>query len=242
MATDINAFVQFSDGTFAVLRKEGATAEAVTSLPTGGNGLAQVSSVEIGQAYTGKTAVAASIAVQTDSAQTGLFSYGYFLGPDGKIVCPVQGGGYSSTGLPKLAKPVKMTTGLTLQACFDTQADAVALAALAVYCACGTSDVFFVKAVDATKTAMVNKDGSSIGQALTDKKITKVYATYSATNGLNDNGDGNSGFYIESADGQLKGMYPPSCSLSPEAMIPYIDLAIPVHINQNDTLSVMAGV
>ena len=242
MATDIRAFVQFSDGTFATLLKEGATAESVTSLPTGGNGLAQVSGVEIGQAYTGKTAVAASIQVQTDSAQTGQFIYGYFLGPDGKIVCPVQGGSFSSTGLPKLAKPVKMTTGLTLQACFDAQADAVGLAALAVYCACGTSDVFFVKAVADTKTAMVNKDGSTIGQALTDKKITRVYATYSATNGLNDDGGGNGGYYIESSDGQLKGMYPPSVSVNPGQMIPFVDLAVPVTISQNDTVSVMAGV
>jgi hypothetical protein len=61
MATDIAAFVQFSDGSFASLLAEGATAETVTSLPTGGAQLNQVTGVEIGQAYEGKTAVAAWI-------------------------------------------------------------------------------------------------------------------------------------------------------------------------------------
>ena len=99
MATDLMGFVQFSDGTFASLLKEGATAEAVTSMPTGGTGLNQVAGVEIGQAYSGKMAVSASIICQTDDATTGAFAYGYFLGPDGKIIVPVQGSGYKSSGL-----------------------------------------------------------------------------------------------------------------------------------------------
>lgn len=241
MATDIAAFVQFSDGTFASLLKEGATAEAVTSLPTGGNGLNQVSGIEIGQAYAGKTAVCAAIKIQTDSATTGSFAYGYFLGPDGKIMCSVQGGGSQSTGLPRLKKPVRMSPGVTLQAAFDAEGDAVALASLAVYCADGTSDVFFVKAVADTKTAMVNKDGSSIGQALTSKVISCTYATYSATNGLNDDGGGVSAFYLESSDGQLKSMYPPTKGKGAE-VVSYMSDLRPVKIMQNDTLSVMAGV
>tara|TARA_Y100001938_G_C8082456_1_gene429970 strand:+ start:815 stop:1543 length:729 start_codon:yes stop_codon:yes gene_type:complete len=242
MATDIAAFVQFSDGTFASLLKEGATAEAVTSLPTGGNGLNQVSGIEIGQAYAGKTAICAAVRVATDSAQTGSFCYAYFLGPDGKIMVPVQGGGFRATGLPKLKKPVRMSPGVTLQAAFDATADAVALASLAVYCADGTSDCFFVKAVADTKTAMVNKDGSSIGQALTGKVISCTYATYSATNGLNDDGGGVGAFYLESSDGQLKSMYPPTNGGIGEVIVPYMSDLKPVRIMQNDTLSVMAGV
>ena len=241
MATDIMAFVQFQDGTFASLVKEGATAETVTSVPTGGNGLNQVSGIEIGQAYAGKIAVAAAIKVQNDSAQDGCFVNGYFLGPDGKIMVPVQGGGFASTGLPALKKRVMMQPGVTLQATFDIAADAVALASLAVYCTDGTSDVFSVKAVDATKTAMVNKDGNSIGQALTGKTISCAYGAYSASNGLNDNGDGVGAFYIESSDGQLKAMYPPGKGHN-EEVIPYISLPIGVKIHQNDTLSVMAGI
>lgn len=242
MATDIAGLVQFSDGTFASLLKEGATAETVTSVPTGGNGLNQVSGVEIGQAYSGKVAIAAMVRVQGDSAQTGSFSYAYFLGPDGKIIVPIQGGGFRGTGLPRLKKAVKMSTGVTLQACFDTTSDAVSLAALGVYCADGTSDVFFVKAVADTKTAMVNKDGSTIGQALDGKVLSCVYATYAGLNGLNDDGGGNHGFYIESSDGQLKAMYPPTNGAIGEVVVPYMSELMPIKINQNDTLSVMAGV
>ena len=155
---------------------------------------------------------------------------------------PVQGGGYKATGVPTLKKPVRMQPGVTLQAAFDAAADAVALASLAVYCSDGTSDVFFVKAVDAVKTAMVNKDGNTIGQALTNKVISCAYATYSAINGLNDNGDGVGAFYIESSNGQLKAMYPPNSSTHNELATPYISLPTGVRIVQNDTLSVMAGV
>ena len=241
MATDIAGFVQFSDGTFASLLKEGATAETVTTLPTGGTGLNQVSGVEIGQAYEGKTAVAASVRVITDAAVTGAFAHAYFQGPDGRIICPVQGGGYQASGVATLKKPVMMTTGVTLRATFDAQADAVALASLAVYCTDGTADNFSVKAVDATKTSMVNKDGSTIGQALTGKSIVCAYATYGSTKGLNDNGEGNGGFYIEKADGQLKMMHPPAVFASTNAMVPYVEYAKPVKIEQNDTLSIMSA-
>lgn len=241
MATDIAGFVQFSDGTFASLLKEGATAETVTSLPTGGTGLNQSSGIEIGQAYAGKFAVAASIKVVTDDDTSGAFAYGYFLGPDGKIIVPVQGGGYQSTGVPALKKGVRMAPGVTLQAAFDAGADAVALASAAVYCADGTSDVFFVKAVDAVKTEMVNKDGNTIGNSLTNRVISCVYATYSATKGLNDNGAGVSAFYLEKSDGQLKAMYPPGSARASSNMIDYISMPVGVRIEQNDTLSVMAG-
>ena len=242
MATDIMAFVQFSDGTFGSFLKEGATAEAVTSLPTGGVGLNQVSGVEIGQAYAGKTAIAAAVRVATDSAQTGAFQYAYFLGADGKIISPIQGGGFRATGLPRLKKPVRMAPGITLQAAFDATTDAVSLAALACYCSDGTSDVFFVKSVSGTKTPMVNKDGSSIGQALNGKVLSCVYATYSATNGLNDNGTGVGAFFVEASDGQLKAMFPPTNGSIGEEIVPYMDSFVPVRIVQNDTLSVTAGV
>ena len=93
MATDINAFVQFSDGTFGSLRKAGAPAETVPNVQPGGVGLAQVTSVDLGQAFVGKTLIAASVQVQTDDATTGVFCHAYVLGPDGKIRIPIQGGG-----------------------------------------------------------------------------------------------------------------------------------------------------
>ena len=242
MATDINAFAQFSDGTFGSFRKEGATAETVTNVPTGGTGLAQVSGVDIGQAFPGKTLVALGIQVQTDDATTGVFCNGYLLGPYGKIVCGLQGGGYGAQGLPKLLKPVQMAVGMTIQATFDASADAgTQLGSYVVYCADGTSDVFTAKGVSDTKTSMTNKDGSTIGQALAGKAIKCAYATYGSTKGLNDDGGGNGGFYIESADGQLKVMHPPAVFASTNAMVPYVEYAIPVRIEQNDTLSIMTG-
>ena len=242
MATDINAFGQFSDGTFGSFRKEGATAETVTNVQTGGVGLAQVSSVDIGQAYVGKTLVAMSVQVQTDDATTGVFCHAYILGPDGKIRVPIQGGGYGAQGLPKLKRPIVMEVGMTLQATFDAAADAATqLGSYAVYCSDGSSDVFTAKGVDATKTSMVNKDGSTIGQALTGKSIVCAYATYGSTKGLNDNGDGNGVFYIEKADGQLKMMHPPAVFASTNAMVPYVEYAQPVKIEQNDTLSIMSA-
>ena len=189
----------------------------------------------------GKQAVAAGVKVFQDDAVIGGFNYAYFLGPDGKIMVPVQGGGYQSTGIPTLKKPITMTTGVTLQACMDIKADAVALASLAVYCTDGTSDVFFVKAVDATKTAMVNKDGSTIGQALQNKALKCCYSTYSAEKGLSDNGAGVGGFYLESSDGALKGIFPPSAGVDDHSVVQYIELPRPIPIGQNDTLSVMAG-
>ena len=163
------------------------------------------------------------------------------LGPDGKIICPIQGGGFKATGLPPLSKPIRMQNGITIQATFDTVADAVGLASLACYCSDGTSDVFFVKAVNGTKTELVNKDSSSFGQALTGKVITKAYATYSAQNGLNDSGAGNLGLYVESSDGQLKYMFPCAQGAYVENVVPYIDLAVPMPVVQNDSLSVMAS-
>ena len=240
MATAIYGFVQFSDGTFASLANANVTAEQATDIQTGGTGLNQVSGVSIGQAYEGKVAIAASALVQTDDATTGQWCNSYFLGPDGKIICLVQGnGGSFGCGLYKLSKPVRMQTGVKFMGTWDAGADAVALASAGVYCSDGTADVFSVKAVDATKTAMVNKDGATIGQALAGKTIVNAYATYSADKGLNDNQAGVSAFYVESADGQLKLMLPPQ--RGSERNFWLMNGARPVKIDQNDTLSVMAG-
>ena len=242
MATDINAYAQFSDGTFAAFRKEGATAETVTSVPTGGTGFNQTSGKEIGEAYPKKVLVALGIQVQTDDATTGVFCNGYLLDPRGKIICGLQGGGYGAQGLPKLIKPVQMEVGMTIQATFDAAADAATqLGSYVAYCMDGTVDVFSAKGVDGTKTSMTNKDGSTIGNALAGKTIKCAYATYGSTKGLNDNGDGNGGFYIESSDGLLKMVHPPAVFASTNDMVPYIEYAVPVKIDQNDSLSLMSG-
>lgn len=241
MATAIYGLVQFTDGSFAYLSNAAVTEATLTEIQTGGVGLAQVSGVSIGQAYVGKTACAAMIQVQTDDAVTGAFANGSFQDPRGSIIVPVQGGNYSASGLPRLARNVVMSTGVTFHATWDLVADTVTMASMAVVCSDGTSDVFTVSpAVDATKTAMVNKDGSSIGQALDGKILKQCYQTYPSLNGLNDNQAGNSGFYIEAADGTLKGVFPPMAGQS-ENVVPWIQPPVGIRITQNDTLSVMAG-
>ncbi len=251
MATAIYAFGQFSDGTFGSFANAAVTAETATEIQTGGVGINQASGVSIGQAFAGKTLVACSLQVQTDDAITGAFSYGYLLGPTGEMLCPVQGGNYSGVGLPRLKKPVRMAPGVKLFGAFDTTADAVALGSMAVYCASGKSAIFAVKAVDATKTSMVDViTGGTIGQSLAGQRIVCSYQTYAGGKGLNDNQAGNSGFYIESSDGALKLMVSPTCTATTnagfagdytEGAAPWVEYPVAVPIGQNDSLSVMAG-
>lgn len=238
MATQIAIFCRFSDGTFASLVNSAVSENVVTEIQTGGTGLAQVSGVSVGQAFVGKTMTHAVAKVTTEDANTGCFGYAYLLAPDGKIAMLIQGGGDHLGQFPPLCAPVKMTTGMTAQARFDSQADAATQqASLAVYCTDGTAEVLTATAVSDTKTAMINKDGATIGQALSGKTIMKAYATYSSQFGLNEGLAGNSAFYVESSEGQLKAMYPPSKVNAQELS----DWQIyPVRINQNDTASVMS--
>ena len=166
MATAIYAFGQFSDGTFGSFANASVTAETATEIQTGGVGINQASGVSIGQAFAGKTLVAMGVLVQADDNQNGCFSYAYLLSPNGEMMCPIQGGDYSGIGLPRLKRPVRMSPGVKLFAAWDEGADAVSLASIAVYCASGKSAIFSVKAVDATKTSMVDVlTGATVGQS-----------------------------------------------------------------------------
>ena len=242
MASDVMAFVKFRSGQVASLLKEGATLSGTfDELQTGGTGLNQVSGVSIGQAYSGQVAIAAHVICIKDgtsvapSAGDGLCA-AYFLGPDGKIICTVQGGGGATSGFQPLVKPVAMTTGVTFQAAAQAATDGVCKATLAVCTQDGTHDVFQATAVDATKTAMVNKDGSTIGQALDGKSISYAYATYNSTKGLNEDGAGVGAFFLEAADGTLKHMFPP-CQGNGQDPVPWIP-GYNTRVLQNDTLSV----
>ena len=249
MATAIYAFGQFSDGTFGSFANASVTAETATEIQTGGVGINQASGVSLGQAFAGKTLVAASFLVQTDDATSGAFSYGYILGPTGEMLCAVQGGNFAGVGLPRLKRPVRCVPGVKFFAAFDTAADAVGLASMAAYTASGKSAIFAVKAVDATKTAMVDVlTGATIGQSLSGERIVCSYQTYPSGKGLNDNQAGNAGFYVESSDGALKVMVSPC--VTPNGLTggsylqgasPWQEYAIAIPIGQNDTLSVMAG-
>jgi hypothetical protein len=239
MATSISIYCRFSDGTFASLVNNSVTENTTTEIQTGGTGLAQVSGVSVGQAFVGKTMTHAVAKVSTEDATTGQLCFAQLIGPDGKIAMIIQGGGNHVGEFPALCRPVVMVTGMRAEARFDASADSATLtASLAVYCTDGTADVFFASAVDSTKTALLNKDGATIGQALSTKTIMKAYATYGGTYGINESQDGNGAFYVESSEGQLKAMYPPG---KPGSNLSYFQI-YPVRINQNDTLSVMSDI
>jgi len=251
MATALYAFAQFSDGTFGSFANASVTAETATEIQTGGVGINQASGVSIGQAFAGKTLVACSIQAQTDDAVSAAFSYGYLLSPTGEMLCAVQGGNSSGVGLPRLKRPVRCVPGVKLFGCFDTSSDAVSLASMAVYTASGKTAIFAIKAVDATKTSMTDiLTGGTIGQSLPNERIVCSYQGYPAFKGLNDNQAGNAGFYVESSDGALKLMVSPSCPEGSshsaggnytQGALPWVEYAVPIPIEQNDSLSVMAG-
>lgn len=238
MATAFSIYGRCSDGTVISLVNTSVTENTVTEIQTGGTGLAQVSGVSLGQAYIGKTLTHAVAKVSTEGAATGGICYAQILDASGKVAMIIQGGGDHVSDFPALCRPLTLANGMVAQGRWDALADAATLqASLAVYCTDGSCDVFTVAGVDATKTAMLNKDSATVGQALAGKTIMKAYATFNSTYGINESNQGNGGFYIESSDGQLKAVYPPGNGRDQTA-VPFI--TYPVRIAQNDTLSVMA--
>lgn len=243
MATSISAFFRCSDGTFISLVNNSVTENTVTEITTGGTGLAQVSGVSLGQAYVGKTLTHGVFKSSTEDAATAVSLYGYIQSPAGSISLVVQGGGGTVSEMPALCKPITLVQGDTFQARFDAAADGNAqMAALSVYCTDGTSEVLFAQMVNNTKTAMLNKDGNTIGQALAGKTIMKAYATASTVYDINESQAGVGGYYIEAADGTLKAIYPPITGDTSSAYPSFADFQVfPVQISQNDTLSVMGS-
>lgn len=243
MATSISAFFRCSDGTFISLVNNSVTENTVTEIQTGGTGLQQTAGLSLGQAYPGKVLVEGIYKVSTEDATTGMPLYGQILNPQGTIVSIVQGGGGNVSRMEKLQKPITLSQGFVFQARFDAGADgATQMAALSVCCADGTADVFFATIVNDTKTSMLNKDGNTIGQALDGKTIVGAFANASTVFDINESQAGVGGFYIESAMGQLKAVYPPAIADTSSAYPNFAHYQYyPVRISQNDTLSVMGS-
>lgn len=243
MATSITAYFLCSDGSFISLVNNSVSASTTTEIQTGGTGLAQVSGVSLGQAYVGKTIVSGMYKVSTEDAATGVAMFGYVIGPNGSIKTIVQGGGGTAGEFPKLVKPLRLVQGDRFEARFDAAADgATQEAALSVYCSDGTCDVFSATMVNDTKTAMLNKDGATVGQALDGKMIMGALSVASTVYDINESQAGVGGYYIESADGQLKAVYPPITGDSSSAYPSFPQYQVyPVRITQNDTLSVMGS-
>ncbi len=242
MATNVSATIRFSDGSMTYLR-DAVSADTLTEIQTDASGLLNITGdLSVGVANQGKTATHCLVKVQTDSAATGAFGYAAFYGTQGEVLCPAQGGGSSVTGLPKLVKPVRMQSGVAFKVFWQAVADAVQYASVAVYCSSGKCDIFQGLAVDATNVSMTNKDGNTWGEALAGQTVVAAYSTYSATYGLADTGvaDGIGGLYVESASGQLLGMFSPALGAGEQSPAPYVQQ--PIRVSQNDTLTCRANV
>lgn len=142
-------------------------------------------------------------------------------------------------GLPALKRPIRLATGVVVKAALQDVSDAVQIATLSVYCSSGKSDLFAALGVDTTPSAMLNPQGKTVGQSLDGHTIQCAFATYGATNGLDDNNDGVNAVYIENAAGVLKAMYPTAKGNAGNSPVNYI--SYPVRILQNDTLTVTAS-
>jgi len=241
MATHIAILIKFSDGSFTFLRDD-VTEDTLTEIQTDASGLLNITpNLSVGVANQGRVATHAMAKVQTDSATTGAWSFGGFIGPQGEVMCPIQGGGANCTGLSRLVKPVRMQSGVVVKARWQGQADNVQQASVAVYCASGKCDFFTATAVDDTDVSMVNLQGATWGESLSGQTVVGAYATYAATNGLADTGvaDGIDAFFVEDSSGQLLGMYAPEKGQG-HVVAPYIMQSI--RVSQNDTLTVRANV
>ena len=242
MATNVSIILQMSDGTFSYLRND-VTLNSLTEVKTDNSGILNIAGdLSAGQALQSKVVVAAAAKVVTDDATTGCFGHAAFYDAQGSIMCVIQGGGNTDSGLPMLMKPVRLSTGVTVKVLAQAGETAtLKIGSLAVYCASGKSDIFFGTGSDGSAVSMLNKDGNSIGESLTGQRAVSVYATYPTTNGLAQIGvaDGIGAFYIESAAGQLKFMANPALGRDSQGLVPFQPCNF--SINQNDTLSLTAN-
>ena len=243
MAANASVICKFSDGTVGYLRST-ITLDAASEVKTDASGLVnQAGNLSVGQAFQGKTLTHAGVKVQIDSATTGAFGYASIIGVAGNIIGAIQGTGSSGAGLPRLKRPVRMTTGIKINVFAQAVADAVQYASLAVYCASGKVDVFQGLGVDATDVSMTSVIGGlTLGESLSNQQVVCYYATYPATNGLADTGiaDGVNALFAEDASGQLKAMMYTGKGSTADDMAPWVEDSF--RVLQNDTLTLRANV
>ena len=248
MATNLSVLIKYSDGGFTYLRDEIASSDGtfgnLLEIQTDASGLVnQTGNVSVGQADTGRVAIAALAKVQSDSVATGSYLGGGFYSPQGDLICPVQGGGSNVTGLPKLIKPVRMQTGIVFKGMWMATADAVASAcSLVVYTTDGKCDWFSAAGSDDADVALVNKESSTLGQALAGSVCAAAYAVNPSLYGLADTGvaDGVGAYFVESSSGTLKAMFAPCQNSASPIPAPWIPQTF--RIEQNDTLTARANV
>jgi len=170
--------------------------------------------------------------VKTQAATTGRMLWANFRGPDGAIICPIDGGGSEVGQMVKLYKPVKMATGVVAYGAWQIAADTgTGIASLDV-CSPSKCDNFTVTAVDGANTELTNKDGATIGQSMAGITAMEMTARYPSSVGLNNTLAGVSTLFVTAADGTLKALVPPQSNQNGVFAGP--SLKYPVRIDQND--------
>jgi len=237
MATSITVLCRFRDGTVGTLVNDdvtaGFTGEEIT---TGGTGLAQVTGTSLGNAFPGKVLTHAVGIASTQGAGTASGIWGSIRDAKGTVVAVFPVGGQHADEMPPLYREIPMATGMSCHAAWQAQSDSATLvASLSVCYTDGSADYFGATMVDATKTELLNKDGSTLGAAGQNKVIAKAYACYGGTLGLSENQGGNNFLYIEGPDGQLKAAYPVGGGSGANKAI-FNPVMYPVSVSINDGL------
>mgnify|MGYP003628302847 FL=1 len=239
MTTAITIGVRFSNGQIAYLSNvdvaTGSVGEEIQTANAGGD-LAQVSGVSIGQAYTGLVATHAFATCETQNALTGRLLHAYFLGPNGAILVPIQGGGLYNAQMMPLYKPIVMTTGVKAWGAWQATSDSATLICSVSICSPTKCDVFVAVAADGDNTELLSiQTSSTVGQSMDNLTAQVMWAVYPSTHGLNENGGGVSSVFMTASDGALKALIPASqgTGWSVPHMVQY-----PVRILQNDGLFV----
>tara|TARA_R110000824_G_scaffold272938_1_gene461440 strand:- start:651 stop:1379 length:729 start_codon:yes stop_codon:yes gene_type:complete len=236
MVTTVSIAVRFSNGTIAYLQNDavanGLAGEQILTDNQGGD-LAQTAGISVGQAYTGLTATHACVLVQEIGAATGRLIWANFRGPDGAVICPIQGSGWATGRMLPLYRPVLMTTGVVVFAAAQVASDSATLIGSVDVCSPNKCDQFGVVAVDGTNTELKNKDGATIGQSFNGIVAHQMTASYASNIGMNEAGGGVSFLFVTASDGTMKAMIPAQQS-SQGFEGPSINY--PVQLLQNDGL------
>ena len=243
MVSQATLAARFSDGTFGYFGLSDATDDTGTAgleLPTiAPTGINITAGVSAGQAYVGKTMTHAVISISTQGSGAGAILWGALKSPNGNFIVPIQGGGAHFGDLPALVRPVRMVVGLTAWAAWQQSADGTTQdVAFVGYTSDGYCDVLYAQNNDGTAVGLVNSSGTTFGQSFSGKQLLCYYATTGLTLGLNDAGEGVSYLFVNSADGQLKGLVPAinTGGEASDSITPFVK--IPISVRQNDTLEV----
>jgi len=234
----ITVGVRFSDGSIAYLNNAAVTAgvagEEILTANAGGD-LSQTSGIQIGQAYANLQATHAFAICQEVGAVTGVLLHAYFVGPNGAIMVPIQGGRTGYAQMQPLYRPIRMEPGVTVFGAAQSTSDSATLIASASLCSPQKCDVFAVTAVDGANTELVSlQSGATLGQSLNNCTVDMFFGTYAGFF-LNEAGAGVSTLFMTASDGKLKGLIPVETGVG-QSNSTSLPVRYPVRVMQNDGL------